>query len=66
MPSGAGAVVTDNSVPEGHKGLHGFLYGEGGAEVHDGADKLYMSREVRGVVLATSQAELPCSMPGLL
>lgn len=22
------------NVPEGHKGLHGFLYGEGGAEVH--------------------------------
>ena len=27
-------VVTDDAVPEGHKGLHGFLYGEGGAEVH--------------------------------
>ena len=29
------AVVTDQAVPEGHKGLHGFLYGESGAEVHD-------------------------------
>ena len=29
------AVVTDQAVPEGHKGLHGFLYGEAGAEVHD-------------------------------
>jgi hypothetical protein len=28
-------VVTDAAVPEGHKGLHGFLYGEGGAERHD-------------------------------
>jgi len=28
------SVVTDDAVPEGHKGLHGFLYGEGGAEVH--------------------------------
>jgi hypothetical protein len=27
-------VLTDDAVPEGHKGLHGFLYGEGGAEVH--------------------------------
>lgn len=23
-------------MPEGHQGLHGFLYGEGGAEAHDG------------------------------
>jgi hypothetical protein len=30
-----GGVVTDAAVPEGHKGLHGFLYGEGGAEEHD-------------------------------
>lgn len=28
-------VVTDEAVPEGHKGLHGFLYGDGGAEEHD-------------------------------
>jgi Fe-S cluster biogenesis protein NfuA len=26
------SVVTDNAVPEGHKGLHSLLYGEGGAE----------------------------------
>lgn len=30
-----GGVVTDDAVPEGHKGLHGFLYGDGGAEEHD-------------------------------
>jgi Fe-S cluster biogenesis protein NfuA len=30
-----GGVVTDAAVPEGHKGLHGFLYGDGGAEEHD-------------------------------
>ncbi|GFR52736.1 hypothetical protein Agub_g15288 [Astrephomene gubernaculifera] len=29
------SVVDNNSVPEAHKGLHGFLYGEGGAEEHD-------------------------------
>ncbi|PNH06401.1 hypothetical protein TSOC_007236 [Tetrabaena socialis] len=29
------AMVDDKNVPEGHKGLHGFLYGEGGAEEHD-------------------------------
>ena len=46
MPAGAGSVVTDSSVPEGHKGLHGFLYGDGGAEVHDGADRQYQSHEV--------------------
>ena len=39
------AVVTDQAVPEGHKGLHGFLYGEGGAEVHDFA-RDYVLREV--------------------
>lgn len=38
------AVVTDQAVPEGHKGLHGFLYGEGGAEVHDFAQD-YLFRE---------------------
>eukprot|EP01018_Ginkgo_biloba_P026183 Gb_03585 [translate_table: standard] len=27
-------VVTDDSVPEGHSGLHEFLYGEHGSEVH--------------------------------
>ena len=31
----APAVVTDQAVPEGHKGLHGYLYGENGAEVHE-------------------------------
>lgn len=30
------AVFTDAAVPEGHRDLHGFLYGEGGAEVHTG------------------------------
>lgn len=40
-----GAVVSDQSVPEGHKGLHGFLYGEGGAEAHD-SDNRYNFREV--------------------
>ena len=38
--------MTDNTVPEGHKGLHGYLYGDGGAEVHDGAERQYQSREV--------------------
>lgn len=40
------AIVTDQTVPEGHKGLHGMLYGEGGAEVHDFARE-YVFREVR-------------------
>jgi len=62
LPSGAGAVVTDNSVPEGHKGLHGFLYGDGGAEVHDGADRQYQSREVHAtlmLVVSLSRCMLP-------
>ncbi|KAL3160178.1 hypothetical protein ABBQ32_010944 [Trebouxia sp. C0010 RCD-2024] len=37
-------VVTDQAVPEGHKGLHGFLYGEGGAEAHDSGSQ-YNFRE---------------------
>lgn len=32
--SNVSSVITDDAVPEGHKGLHGFLYGEGGAEQH--------------------------------
>lgn len=31
------SIVTDESVPEGHRGLHSFLYGEGGAEEAHGA-----------------------------
>lgn len=42
--SSLGGVVTDAAVPEGHKGLHGFLYGEGGAEEHD--SKTYTVRHV--------------------
>ena len=40
-----GGVMTDAAVPEGHAGLHGFLYGDGGAEAHDSAG--YSFREVR-------------------
>ncbi|GMH45517.1 hypothetical protein BSKO_13474 [Bryopsis sp. KO-2023] len=37
-------VVTDKNVPEGHQGLHGFLYGDGGAEVHE-TSRGYQFRE---------------------
>lgn len=37
--SSMSGVVTDENVPEGHQGLHGFLYGEGGAEEHE--DRMY-------------------------
>ena len=37
--------MTDQAVPEGHKGLHGFLYGDGGAEEHDSQSQ-YSFREV--------------------
>ncbi len=40
--------MTDAAVPEGHKGLHGLLYGEGGAERHD-AGGSYQFRKVRHV-----------------
>ncbi|GAB4813117.1 hypothetical protein N2152v2_000163 [Parachlorella kessleri] len=44
--SAAGAgVVSDAAVPEGHKGLHSFLYGEGGAEAHEGGTSSYDFRE---------------------
>lgn len=36
--------MTDDSVPEGHKGLHGFLYGEGGSEDEHVADGGYAFR----------------------
>lgn len=40
-------VVTDDAVPEGHKGLHGFLYGEGGAEVHGSGSSSLKDFEIR-------------------
>ena len=49
MPARAAgtSVVSDAAVPEGHRGLHSFLYGEGGAEAHEGATSSYDFREVR-------------------
>ncbi|BBN12453.1 NFU1 iron-sulfur cluster scaffold homolog, mitochondrial [Marchantia polymorpha subsp. ruderalis] len=38
-------VVTDDAVPEGHKGLHGFLYGEGGADIHTSGIKEFAGRQ---------------------
>lgn len=46
MPA-VGGVMTDETVPEGHQGLHGFLYGSEGADVHDSTDD-YEFRQVRG------------------
>ena len=37
--------MSDKTVPQEHQGLHGFLYGEGGAEAHD-ADAGYQMRQV--------------------
>ncbi|CAL8472276.1 g11818 [Coccomyxa elongata] len=45
LPQSTGAIATDSNVPEGHKGLHGFLYGEAGAEVHDDEGREYQTRE---------------------
>jgi hypothetical protein len=41
----APTVITDEAVPEGHKGLHGFLYGEDG-DAH-GTGSLSEYRQVR-------------------
>eukprot|EP00850_Spirogloea_muscicola_P009800 SM000056S17918 [mRNA] locus=s56:74246:78346:+ [translate_table: standard] len=38
-----GGVVTDDAVPEGHQGLHGFLYGDNGADVHDAPTSTYQA-----------------------
>ncbi|CAM6100063.1 unnamed protein product [Calypogeia fissa] len=38
-------VVTDAAIPEGHKGLHGFLYGEGDADVHDSGLTTFKGKE---------------------
>lgn len=40
-----GTVVTDSAVPEGHKGLHGFLYGEEGGDRHTVSTDKYQFRE---------------------
>lgn len=58
LPQGVGAIATDNNVPEGHKGLHGFLYGEAGAEVHDDEGREYQTRDVS---LCTLLPVLPLS-----
>jgi len=55
------AVVTDNAVPEGHKGLHGFLYGERGADVHDDTEQRYTLKEARASVWQCCS-----SLPGVL
>lgn len=39
--------MTDATVPEGHKSLHGALYGEGGAEVHSSRKAGYQLIPVR-------------------
>ncbi|KAK9852334.1 hypothetical protein WJX84_005018 [Apatococcus fuscideae] len=36
--------MSDKTVPQEHQGLHGFLYGEGGAEAHD-SDATYQLRQ---------------------
>jgi hypothetical protein len=46
IPASTPTIVTDQVVPEGHKGLHGFLYGEGGAERHESSSS-YNFRQVR-------------------
>ncbi|GJP30259.1 hypothetical protein CLOM_g126 [Closterium sp. NIES-68] len=36
--------MTDATVPEGHRGLHDFLYGEGSEDVHEAASSAYTVR----------------------
>lgn len=60
-------VVTDAAVPEGHQGLHGFLYGEGGAEEHE-TNRGYAFREVGGASVVWGRAGVArvCSAPCVL
>ena len=60
-PSAQPGVLTDATVPEGHQGLHGFLYGEGGAEAHDAPSGAYTFREVRAGAPAGLLPPLPLS-----
>lgn len=54
-----GGVVTDAAVPEGHKGLHGFLYGEGGAEQHD--SRGYVFRHVCPAAAHDAVGNITCT-----
>lgn len=49
-------VLSDKNVPEGHRNLHGALYGEGGAEVHDSSTYEFREGEDDGeaVLLVSS------------
>lgn len=49
----AGGVVTDAAVPEGHRGLHDFLYGEGDAHESDSGG--YQFREASGAALRCAE-----------
>lgn len=49
-------------MPEGHQGLHGFLYGEDGAEAHEGGSS-YTFREVRPLGLLRTWTLTRCGIP---
>lgn len=55
-------VVTDQAVPEGHKGLHEFLYGEGGAEAHDISQADIQAREVHVSIQSLNCFWMHCAM----
>jgi len=44
-------IVTDSNVPEGHQGLHGALYGDKGAEIHQTKTYTFREGEDEGEVL---------------
>jgi hypothetical protein len=48
LPASAAAPVTDAAVPEGHKGLHSFLYGDGDAEHKSQKYEFRQVRDMRG------------------
>jgi hypothetical protein len=56
------APQTDANVPQGHMSLHSALYGEGGAEAHDAADKPAFI--VRKVLIMSWQHFYPCIQDG--
>ncbi len=64
LQQAGGGVMSDKTVPQEHQGLHGFLYGEGGAEAHD-ADDSYRLQQVIMLGFAVPRSHVHASMANL-
>eukprot|EP00210_Caulerpa_lentillifera_P004565 g4355.t1 len=56
--SSQNGVISDSNVPEGHRGLHGALYGEGGAELHNSSSYEFRDGEDDGEAVMTVSSYL--------